>query len=75
MTVGWTDMKLESWMNIVSCRIQIWQILDFEILECGLGLVVDEYLFHGKSTPSGDKANDRYFVSRSFEESSKAVWS
>ena len=34
--------------------------------------------FHGKSTPSGEKANDRYLkikiiVSRSFEESSKAV--
>ena len=51
MTVGWTDMKLESWMNIVSCRIQIWQILDFEILECGLGLVVDEYFFSWEEHP------------------------
>ena len=55
-------------MNIVSCRIQIWQILDFEILECGLGLVVDEYFFHGKSTPSGDKANDLCLSVRSFFE-------
>ena len=37
-------------------------------------------IFHGKSTPSGEKAYDRYLkikiiVLRSFEESSKAVWS
>ena len=52
------DFRTSYGALIVSCRIQIWQILDFEILECGLGLVVDEYFFHGKSTPSGDKAND-----------------
>ena len=34
---------------MVSCRIQIWQILDFEILEDGLGLVVDEYFFMGRA--------------------------
>ena len=44
---------------MVSCRIQIWQILDFEILEDGLGLVVDEYFFHGKGATSGDKVHDR----------------
>ena len=49
---------------MVSCRIQIWQILDFEILEDGLGLVVDEYFFHGKGATSGDKVHDRHIKNR-----------
>ena len=52
---------------MVSCRIQIWQILDFEILEDGLGLVVDEYFFHGKGATSGDKVHDRQESYEKFE--------